>query len=120
MAEQLTFEDAQRQRDAVLDLIFNDPRNEPDRREIARLIIVVGRANPDGLVSSNDIRDSLPRWVRPQVIGPTFSKLASKEYGLLAPTGRYVKSTDRKSRNIGKPVPVWQLTEKARRGQVAA
>lgn len=113
MTQQLTLDDARQERDAVLALIADDPRNEADVVAVAETILTAARADPDGRVSANDVRDQLDQTVRPGCIGSTFHKL--KQLGVLAATGEWTPSTDRRSRNADKPTRVWRLTSDATR-----
>lgn len=111
MTTQLSLDDARSDRDAVLALIADDPRNDRDVVTVADAILTAARADPRGLVSANAVRDELDGQVRPGCIGSTFHKL--KRLGVLTATGDWTPSTDRRSRNVGKPTPVWRLARLA-------
>lgn len=115
--EPLSLDTALAERDAVLDLIAGDWTNEPSNRAVAEAILRVGRADPNGLVTSNAVREQLPPWVNPGSVGAMFLRLSGKRLGLIEKVpGASVSSEDRKSHNVGRLVPVWRLTTKAAHG----
>lgn len=114
MPEQMSLEDAEAERDAVLDLISEDWTHDASNRAVAEAILRAGREHPKGYVDCNSIRPYLPPWVNPRCIGATFHRLATKRVALIERVeGVWVLNTDRKSRNIGKPMPQWRLTPRA-------
>lgn len=117
----MSLDDAIAERDAVLDLIAADWVHEPSNRAITEAILRAGRAHPEGLVNCNTIRAYLPPWVNPRCIGATFHRLATKRIALIERVeGVWVLNTDRKSRNVGKPMPQWHLTPRAYKKDAAA
>lgn len=112
--EPLSLDDALAERDAVLDLIAGDVIHEPSNRAVAEAILRAGREHPDGFVDCNSIRPYLPAWINPRCIGATFHRLATKRVALIERVeGVFVLNSDRKSRNVGKPMPQWRLTPRA-------
>jgi hypothetical protein len=90
----------------VLALVAGDPLHHRDREAVIDAILRVGRAN-GGRVDADRVREQLPRWVYPRVIGPVYRALACA--GVLELDGWKV-SEDRKGRNSGRPQRVYQLT----------
>jgi len=92
-------------RDAVLALIAGDPVHARDRAVIVAAIRESVR--PDGTVSANDWRPRLTGddRVTPCVVGAVVCALVKS--GVLVATGEWEWSDDTRSRNAGKPAPVW-------------
>jgi hypothetical protein len=101
-ADQLTLDDAIRQKVALLWILSEDPKNSSHVRAIAA---VIGERIPVGAIfSANTIRPYIPGWVKPCLIGPAFSVLARR--GALQFRG-FEASTE--PRTHGKPVGRWQV-----------
>jgi len=91
----------------VAALLVLDPRNIDHVTAVATVIVHDALGDPFRETTANRWRALLPAWVRPQVVGATVQRMLAA--GLLAPTGRYVRSTDRAGKNGGKPQPVYRL-----------
>lgn len=110
--EQMSLEEAVTERDAVLDLIAGDVIHESSNRAVAEAILRAGREKP--AFTANDVRNLLPKWVNPNCVGAMFHALSGKRLGLIERVpGGWVDNEDRKSRNVGKPLPLWRLTPRA-------
>lgn len=107
---------------AILDTLNADPDLDHDRRAIVTAIVAEAHDH-SGLVDPNRVRDRLagpngrPNLTRPQVVGPLYALLVRR--GVLAFTG-WVRSTDRASRNSGRPVPAYRLIRIPSRTDAAA
>lgn len=107
---------------AILDALNADPDLDHDRRAIVTAIVTEAHDHA-GLVDPNRVRDRLagpngrPNLTRPQVVGPLYALLVRR--GVLAFTG-WVRSTDRASRNSGRPVPAYRLIRVPGRTDAAA
>ncbi|CRK55460.1 hypothetical protein [Alloactinosynnema sp. L-07] len=91
----------------VAALLAVDPRNADHVQAVATVIVCDALADPFRETTANRWRPLLPPWVRPPVVGATVQRLLAA--GVLVPTGRYVRCTDRTGRNRGKPQPVYSL-----------
>jgi hypothetical protein len=91
----------------VAALLTAEPRNEAPVLAIVTVIVRDALADPLRETFANRWRPLLPVWVQPQLIGATANRLRAA--GLLVTTGRYVRSTDRAGRNVGKLQPVYTL-----------
>lgn len=91
----------------VAALLVADPRNTDHVAAVASVIVRDALGDPFRETTANRWRPLLPAWLRPPVVGATVQRLIAA--GLLVPTGRYVRSTDRAGKNRGKPQPVYRL-----------
>jgi hypothetical protein len=92
---------------ALLALLVLDPRNTDHVRAVTSAIVIDAMGNARRETTANRWRPVLPTWINPAVVGATVQRLRAA--GLLAPTGKYVKCTDRSAGNAGKPQPVYRL-----------
>lgn len=90
---------------AVLSLVEGDPLHQADRAEVEGAIRFTA-ATHDGLVDPNQVRELLPSWVFPRVIGPVYRGLT--QLGVLEPDG-WVINEDHKGRNSGRPARRYRL-----------
>lgn len=90
---------------SLLDLIESD-RIHADDREAVRLAILAAAFDDDGRIDPNLVRTSLPAWVRPQIIGPTYRAMCLE--GVIEPDG-WTTSTDSHGRNYGKPARTYRM-----------
>ncbi|WP_433268210.1 hypothetical protein ACQPZF_03650 [Actinosynnema sp. CS-041913] len=93
--------------DQIAALLAGEPRNAAHLAAVVRVIVDDAMADPFRETHANRWRGRLPSWVRPPMVGATVRRLLSA--GLLAGTGRYVRSTDARGRNGGKLMPVYAL-----------
>jgi hypothetical protein len=89
----------------LLDLIVDDHIHASDRAEIERIILAVA-LEYDGHINPNIVRDRLPDWVQPQLVGPTYRSLYLA--GDIDADG-WTVSTDLRGRNSGKPSRCYRL-----------
>lgn len=94
---------------SVTALITADPIHQRDRDAVTATIRAAVR--PDGTVNANDFRDRLAPWIYPPVIGATVRGLIARN--VLAWTGEYVPSEDRRGGNAGKPCKLYRWNEGA-------
>lgn len=94
--------------DSVASLVTADPMHARDIAAVEEAIRDAASRN-GGKVSANDARPYIPAWVQPQVIGPTFLRMAKR--GELVPTREDEPNEDRKGRNTNKSCPVYLLKE---------
>ncbi|MGH3760278.1 hypothetical protein [Actinophytocola sp.] len=92
---------------SLLALLVLDPRNTGHVRVVAAVIVADAMGDGWRETTANRWRPLVPTWVRPSVVGATVQRMIGA--GLLVPTGRYVRCTDRASRNRGKLQPVYRL-----------
>ncbi|MGH3762947.1 hypothetical protein [Actinophytocola sp.] len=92
---------------SLLALLVLDPRNTDHVRAVVSVIVLDAMGNSWRETTANRWRPVLPTWIRPAVVGATVQRLRAA--GLLVPTGKYVKCTDRAAGNAGKPQPVYRL-----------
>jgi len=93
--------------DSIAALMAGEPRNQPHMRAVVVAILAAALADPFREANANQWRSSIPRWVRPQMIGVTVRQLVNA--GLLVMTERLVRSTDRKGGNANKFCPIYAL-----------
>lgn len=92
---------------AIASSIAGDPAYAGDRHVIVKAIVRAARANSN-LVELNAVRVLLEDIKLPKgVMAATVNAL--KTVGVLEPTQRWVRSTDRKGRNTNKPQTVYRL-----------
>lgn len=91
----------------VAALLVLDPRNTDHVTAVATVIVRDALGDPFRETTANRWRPLLPSWVRRPVVGATVQRMVAA--GLLVPTGRYVRSTDRAGKNRGKPQPIYSL-----------
>ena len=92
--------------EAVADLMFSDPKNDRARAVIEEAI-KEDAAEHCRHVSSNRVREKLPPWINPRVVGSVYSVWIRR--GLLVPDGE-LKSTDRRGRNGNKKLAAYRYT----------
>ena len=97
---ELPFGPADPDTQAILDLIAGDPCHRRDRAAVVEAIRATAKAH-HGQVNPNAVRPRIPASVQPRVIGATYNALAKAH--VIAQDG-WVKSTDAKGRNSGRPV----------------
>lgn len=90
---------------SLLDLIVDDHIHAADRAEIERVILAVA-LEYDGRINPNIVRERLPAWVQPQLVGPTYRALYLA--GEIDADG-WTVSTDARGRNSGKPARCYRL-----------
>jgi len=90
---------------SLLDLIADDHIHAPARAEIERVILAVA-LEYDGRINPNVVRERLPAWVQPQLIGPTYRAMYLA--GDIDADG-WTVSTDTRGRNSGKPARCYRL-----------
>ena len=81
----------------LLDLIAGDPLHERDREAV---VTAIRDSVTDGFVDPNVVRELIPTWVYPRVVGAVYHSLAAA--GVIAPHD-WVISTDRRGKNSGRP-----------------
>lgn len=74
---------------------------------LAAVIVRDALGNPARETTANRWRPLLPAGLGPHMVGATVQRLIAA--GVLVPTGRYVRSTDRVGKNHGKPQAVYRL-----------
>ena len=94
---------------SLLDLIADDDIHADDRAEIERVILAVA-LEYDGHINPNIVRERLPSWVQPQLVGPTYRALYLA--GEIDSDG-WTVSTDSRGRNSGKPARCYRLKPQA-------
>lgn len=112
---------------ALLGVISDQPRNAADRAAIVRAIVTEARANR-GLVDPNKVRARLTGpsgglAVNGRVVGATYAALVAAK---VIEFHAWVISTDRVSKNAGRPVRMYRMVKmpslraaKAGRGKAA-
>jgi hypothetical protein len=95
--------------DAVTGLVTADPSHASDVAEIVAAIELDASAN-SGEVNPNRVRLLLPAHVQPQVIGAVYSRLLRERR--LTEIG-WTTNTDRRGRNDGKPIRLYELRRSA-------
>lgn len=98
--EQLAFPTAR----GVCSLVAGDPLHERERAAVVDAIRD-DAVEHFGQVNSNRVRERIPSWVAPQVIGATYNALRAR--GLLVDDG-WTTNTDRRGRNSGKPARLYR------------
>ncbi|HET6908877.1 MAG TPA: hypothetical protein VFH54_06015 [Mycobacteriales bacterium] len=86
--------------DEVCALVVGDPVHEREREAVVAAIRSDAAAN-DGHVDPNRVRELVPAWVGPRVVSATYNALRTRR--LLIPAG-WTTNTDRRGRNVGKPI----------------
>lgn len=92
--------------EAVAELMFDDPKNKRGREVVVECIREVAERN-GRRVDSNVVRELLPSWIQPQLVGSVYSVLLRR--GLLVPDGD-LKSTDKRGRNGNKKLAAYRYT----------
>lgn len=92
---------------SLLALLVLDPRNTDHVRAVVSVIVLDAMGNSWRETTANRWRPVLPTWIKPATIGATVQRLRAA--GLLVPTGKYAKCTDRSAGNGGKLQPVYRL-----------
>ncbi|MCK2239377.1 MULTISPECIES: hypothetical protein [unclassified Crossiella] len=92
---------------SVSALLLLDPRNQDHLNANVTVIVCDALSHPARETNANRWRNLRPTWVRPPTVGATTNGLT--RLGVLRPTGKYVPSTDRHGKNLGKLVPVYRL-----------
>lgn len=92
---------------SLLALLVLDPRNADHVRAVVAVIVLDAMGNSWRETTANRWRPVLPTWIKPAVVGATVQRLRAA--GLLVPTGKYVRCTDRAAGNVSKPQPVYRL-----------
>ena len=90
---------------SLLDLIADSDDHAHHRAEIERVIWAVAFEH-DGHINPNVVRDRIPPWVQPQLVGPTYRAMTLS--GDIQPDG-WTTNTDLKGRNSGKPARTYRL-----------
>ena len=90
---------------SLLDLIADSDDHVHHRQEIERVILAVALEH-DGHIDPNVVRQRLPAWVQPQLVGPTYRALCLARE--MEPAG-WTTSDDTKGRNSGKPLRTYRL-----------
>jgi hypothetical protein len=103
-AEQLTFPTSRE----VCALVAGDPMHERERAAVVEAIRDYAREN-DGFIDANGVRPRIPAWVGARVRGAVYNSLIAQ--GVLAPTGNWTTSDDKRGRNAGKPQRIYRWTE---------
>lgn len=93
--------------DSIAALLALDPLNTNHFRANVAVIVCDALTDLGRETHANRWRAVRPAWVRPATVGATVNRLTA--LGVLRPTGRYVRSTDRIGRNRNKLVPVYRL-----------
>ncbi len=96
---------------SLLDLIADDPGHANARAEVERVIWAVAFEH-DGHINPNVVRDRIPAWVQPQLVGPTYRALCLA--GEIEPAG-WTTSDDNRGRNSGKPARTYRMVTEADR-----
>lgn len=110
--EYASVEEAEQQRNAILELFAMDPLSEMRIGEAMREILANA---PIGVTfSQNSIRSKLPPYISPARLGPAFARLIKEGY--IVPVGNEVST---KKNTHGKPLNKYVLTVPAGR-EVAA
>ena len=90
---------------SLLDLIADSDDHAHHRAEIERVIWAVAFEH-DGHINPNVVRDRIPPWVQPQLVGPTYRAMTLA--GDIQPDG-WTTNSDLKGRNSGKPARTYRL-----------
>ena len=90
---------------SLLDLIADDPTHANGRAEIERVIWGVA-CEYDGRIDPNVVRERIPSWVQPQLVGPTYRAMTLA--GDIEPAG-WTTNSDLKGRNSGKPLRTYRV-----------
>ena len=90
---------------SLLDLIADDLGHTNARAEVERVILAVAFEH-DGHITPNRVRERIPAWVQPQLVGPTYRAMTLA--GHIEPDG-WTTNTDLKGRNSGKPARTYRL-----------
>jgi hypothetical protein len=93
--------------DSIAALLTAEPRNHAHVRAVVSVIVADAMADPFRETHANRWRPLLPNRTHGQMVGATTSVLCRA--GVLARTGRYVRSTDVKGRNTNKFCPIYTL-----------
>lgn len=96
---------------SLLDLIADSDDHAHHRAEIERVILAVALEH-DGHINPNVVRDRIPAWVQPQLVGPTYRAMTLA--GDIEPDG-WTTNSDLKGRNSGKPARCYRLVSEAER-----
>lgn len=94
---------------SLLDLIADSADHAHHRAEIERVILAVAIEH-DGRIDPNVVRDRIPAWVQPQLVGPTYRAMTLA--GDIEPEG-WTTSDDNRGRNSGKPARTYRLVPQA-------
>jgi hypothetical protein len=90
---------------SLLDLIADSDDHGHHRAEIERVILAVALEH-DGHIDPNIVRQRLPAWVQPQLVGPTYRALClAREIKAAG----WTTSDDLRGRNSGKPARTYEL-----------
>lgn len=90
---------------SLLDLIADSDDHAHHRAEIERVILAVALEH-DGRIDPNVVRDRIPAWVQPQLVGPTYRAMTLA--GDIEPDG-WTTNSDLKGRNSGKPQRTYRI-----------
>ncbi len=90
---------------SLLDLIADSDDHAHHRAEIERVILAVALEH-DGRIDPNVVRDRIPAWVQPQLVGPTYRAMTLA--GDIEPDG-WTTNSDLKGRNSGKPQRTYRV-----------
>lgn len=92
---------------SVCALITGDPRNADHVEAVVSAVLRSAASDPHWETTANGWRPLLPPWIRSATIGGTVQRLIA--IGLLRPTGRFSRCSETRSRNRGKPQPVYAV-----------
>ena len=84
--------------EAVADLLYGDPKNDRGKAVVEECIREDAERH-NGHVDQNRVRELIPAWVNPRLVGSVYSVLIRR--GVLIPDGE-TRSTDKRGRNAGK------------------
>lgn len=87
-------------------------------REAIRVAIMRAASEHGGLVHASGVRQHLPEWVHPQLVGAVTSELIRAGY--LAPQGTFRRSEQSASGNRAKRLEVRRLTKPIPRAAVVS
>ena len=111
--EYATVEEAERQRDALLELFSADPLSEMRTGEVMREILA--SAPVGAAFSQNSLRAKIPAHINPARLGPAFGRLIKDGYI------RHIGTEASTKKNThGKPVNRYVLVVPSMRGERAA
>jgi len=97
---------------ASMDLLdyLNECHTHDDHRSAVLTAIHEAANVGGGLVTAASVRPLIPEWVPAPVVGNVFSQLTKN--GTLVHTGGYADSGNLKSRNGGRPMKIYRVTQR--------
>ncbi len=97
---------------SILDQLANEPAPRGHAEStLIRLAVIAAACDNGGIVTAATLRPLLPETVNPHRIGAVVSALVKQ--GILVRTGRYAESSNRKWRNMHRPMPVYEVNTQA-------